>query len=243
MSWQRVHFNIVALRTDLISQKFNTDFTPGYVVSWDDIFDDVQDALENTSEYEGKTERGDKCITVNTNYKADVVPAVVIGSADSDPIAIHSFKKANERKNYPRIHYANNVQKQSQTSGNYKPTVRMFKRWARNWFEGKNIAPSFYVECLVHRVPANCFTSDRALTFYLVGTYIIQNIVPLSVLKTVAGDKNVLTSGEWHPAKFRQFRVELRGAVRRASLALKATSVDEAQYYWKKAFNEWYKHK
>lgn len=123
--------DVVALRKSYYSTNF-TGTIGTNPISWNTIFQQVQDRLEASYYYSGKTERGDKCIKINTNFKADVIPAVRIGEVDDDPIAVYSFRESSERKNYPRDHYLRNTEKQARTSGNYKATVRMFKRWTRD---------------------------------------------------------------------------------------------------------------
>lgn len=230
--------DIVAVRKSLMSGVF-TSITPSFNnVTWDRIFQDVQDALASSRHYKGKTTRGDKCIKVSTNFSADVVPAVKIAMDGSDPIAIFSFRQGTERKNYPRVHYQNNVAKQARTSDAYKQTVRLFKRWARNWFAGTKIAPSFYVECLVHSVPDRLFAGDGAASFFMVGNHIVETISPSMKVLSVAGDKDILVSSEWDSARYATFRTTLTPAVTRVAQALKATSAERARTYWQQAFNE-----
>ena len=55
--------------------------------------------------------------------------------------------------NFPKVHYDNGAEKNSQTNGNYKPTVRMFKN-ARSYLINHNslspgAAPSYFIECLL----------------------------------------------------------------------------------------------
>lgn len=230
--------DIVAVRTSLTSSVFTNITSSTNSVSWNSIFQAVQDALELSRHYKGKTKRGDKCITVSTNFSADVVPAVKIATDGSDPIAIYSFRERTERKNYPRVHYQNNVAKQARTSDAYKQTVRLFKRWARNWFTATKIAPSFYVECLVHSVPDRLFTGDGAVSFFLVGNHIVENISPSATVLSVAGDKDILVSSEWDAARYATFRRTLGQAVTLVGLALKASSAQSARTYWQQAFNE-----
>jgi len=229
--------DIVALRKWTTSAVFNGPQS-GHSISWEQIFQEVQNALEASYHYRGKTHRGDKCIKVDTNFKADVIPAVRIGDVATDPIAVYSFREQSERKNSPRDHYANNVAKQTRTGGAYKPTVRMFKRWVRNWFPWTDTAPSFYVECLIHSVPDDQFDSDPAASFLLVGNYIVNQINRYSVILSVAGDKDILTSAEWDPSKFETFQAQLAMSVRLVALAFSATSSNEANRYWQLAFNE-----
>lgn len=207
-------------------------------ISWEQIFQEVQNALEASYHYAGKTECGDKCIRVNTVFKADVIPAVCIGTIEADPIAVYSFREGRERQNFPRDHFANNVTKQVRTGSAYKPVVRMFKRWASNWFSGTDSAPSFYIECLIHSVPDDKFVSDPAASFLLIGDYVRNQINRYSVIPSVAGDKDILLSSEWNPTLFEAFQAQLAISVQRVGLAFAATSNNEASHYWRQAFNE-----
>jgi hypothetical protein len=229
--------DVVALRKTYYSTHF-TGRVATNPVSWDTIFQEVHDRLEASYHYCGKTERGDKCIKVNTNFKADVIPAIRIGHLEDDPIAVYSFREGSERKNYPRDHYERNVDKQADTADNYKPTVRMFKRWIRNWFAGTDVAPSFYVECLIHSVRDNLFTSDPPATFLLVADHIVNKLTRNSVIMSVAGDKDILTDAEWVPTKFETFQAQLSRSLSLVSQAFNATSAWQAERLWREAFNE-----
>ncbi len=229
--------DVVALRKTYYSTHF-TGKPATNPVSWATIFQQVQDRLEASHHYRGKTERGDKCIKVNTNFKADVVPAICIGDVGDDPIAVYSFRERSERKNYPRDHYERNKEKQARTADNYKPTVRMFKRWTRNWFAGTDVAPSFYVECLIHCVPDSLFTGDPPATFLLVADHIVNKLTRISVIMSVAGDKDILTGAEWPPDKFETFQAQLSQSLGLVAQALNATSGWQAEQLWREAFNE-----
>lgn len=229
--------DVVALRKRTTSAVFTGQIAT-HPISWDQIFREVQEALEASHHYRGKTERGDKCIKVNTSFHADVIPAVRIGDVTTDPVAVYSFREGSERKNFPRIHYAQNVAKQAATAGAYKPTVRMFKQWVRNWFPWTDTAPSFYVECLIHSLPDDRFTPDPAATFLLVGDHVVNRLNRNSVIMSVAGDKDILQSAEWEPAKFETFQAQLANSVHLVALAFGASSSGEADQSWQQAFNE-----
>ncbi|MBM7846745.1 nucleotidyltransferase [Herpetosiphon giganteus] len=229
--------DIVALRKQTTSTHF-TGTVARYPITWDEIFQEIQSKLEGSYHYRGKTERSDKCITVNTNFKADVVPAIFISSDGLDPISIYSFRGLSERKNFPRVHYYNNIQKHARTSKVYKSLVRMFKRWTKNWFPHKKIAPSFYIECLIYNVPDENFVSDRAVSLSLIGNYIINNYTRNSIIMSVANDKDILTNQEWNPDNFEVFQTQLKASVSKIDRALKATSLVEARRLWLEAFNE-----
>ena len=68
--------------------------------------------------------------------------------------------------NYPKVHYDNGVNKNQnfRTSANYKSTVRIFRNMKANLvLSGKidsNLAPSYFVECLVYNGNDNCFTQN-----------------------------------------------------------------------------------
>jgi hypothetical protein len=73
--------------------------------------------------------------------------------------------------NYPKIHYDNGVTKNSRpgTNGWYKPTVRLFKN-ARTYLVDRgrisaDLAPSYFLECLLYNVPNDRFGSSFQDTF------------------------------------------------------------------------------
>jgi hypothetical protein len=65
--------------------------------------------------------------------------------------------------NFPKPHYDNGVRKQSanSTNGWYKPTVRVFKNARTYMVEqgllGDEVAPSYFLECLLYNVPDSRF--------------------------------------------------------------------------------------
>ncbi len=84
--------------------------------------------------------------------------------------------------NFPKVHYDNGAEKNSQTSGNYKPTVRMFKN-ARSHLINCNslltgVAPSYFIECLLYNVPSQKIVTNPQDTFINVLKYL--NNVDLS---------------------------------------------------------------
>jgi len=207
-------------------------------VSWRDIFAEVQQKLEGTREYRGRTSSEDKCITVTTQFRADVVPAVKIGEVESDPISIYSWRAGSERKNFPRTHYNNGIVKQSATSDRYKETVRMFKRWAAQNFADPNPAPSFYLECLVYNFHVSAFLPDPAERF----AYILRTIIGLNysaqTIGTVAGDKDIFSAGEWKQEDFERVRAAMTVTLANVERALTATNEADARRLWLRAFQE-----
>lgn len=213
---------------------------PAYPVSWDEIFSRVERALNSHWRFTGRVSRGDKCVKVATDLALDVVPAIYRHDPDTDPIEVYSFREGSRRDNYPRDHWRNGVAKNnaSRTNGAFKPTVRLFKRWARNVLSDPKVAPSFYIECAVQHVLDAKFNAYLPLSFVAVGLYLIQDVTRNTVVYSVAGDKDILVSTEWRPDRFERFQRELTPSVIAAGEALSATPATEANRLWRKAFGE-----
>ena len=97
------------------------------------------------------------------------------------------------------------------------------------------MAPSFYVECAVHKVADSKFDTYLPLSFAQVGLEICS-WSRSTVILTVAGDKDILVSSEWQPARFEAFQAKLLRDVDYVVRAMKATSAQEANRLWKYAF-------
>lgn len=213
---------------------------PSNPVSWDEIFGRVERALDSHWRFAGRVSRGDKCVKVDTDLALDVVPAIYRQHPNYDPVEVYSFREASRRDNYPRLHWENGVDKNSEerTDGTFKPTVRLFKRWARNVLSEPKLAPSFYIECAVHHVPDDRFRDYLPLSFVTVGLYLIKKVTRNTVVQSVAGDKDILVPEEWHPDRFEQFQRQLIDSVFAASQTFEASTSTEANRLWREAFGE-----
>lgn len=220
--------DIVALRKYSSAPQSHDDWL------WD--FNQIVKTLRGSWRVSGTVKRGDKCVKVeSTRVKADVVPSLNSGDWKKDPTLIYSIRECSDRMNYPRRHYRNGVKKQEATNDNYKATVRLFKRWIRQY--PSLFAPSFYIESAVHSVSDVWFDSYLPRSFKDVARRICQ--YPTSkVLYTVAGDKDILVSSEWPPSDFVKFQKELRTDSDLVSSAMSATTVSEANRLWKLAFGD-----
>jgi hypothetical protein len=58
------------------------------------------------------------------------------------------------------------------------------------------------------------------------------------VIKSVAGDKDILVRDEWHPDKFEAFQTALKPDLQRVVKAMQASTTQEANRLWKLAFGE-----
>ena len=232
--------DIVAVRESTYSST-HSDLVFTEKISWDSIFSEIEDKLNNQSLYEWTVERADKCIEVRTpTFKADVVPAVrVHQDTETDPVVIYSFKATEERMNSPRTHYLNGVLKHAMTNQNYKPMVRMFKNWVVNHFVDSDVVSSYQMESLVHSAPDECFSSDHVHSFILIGAHIIKllkqrDVIPL-VINSVCGSEDITKN--WDIGNRQLFRDTLSESLIHAIDAYQAPSVPVAERYWSNAFN------
>lgn len=232
--------DIVAVRRTVVSTVFSTE-RYSTIVPWEDLFGRIERALNATTRFRGKVTRGDKCVKVEETWSADVIPAVRIRpTADEDPIAVFSFRESKERQNWPRVHYNNGVAKQKATDGRFKPMVRMLKNWVANHWPDSNVAPSFYVECVVSNVEDSQFLGDPAECFFMVGRWIVKSLPVASTTKimSVARDKDILVGTEWSFAQYGTFYRQLDHSTGILAKALSATSGAEATRLWHLVFNE-----
>ena len=150
----------------------------------------------------------------NSNYvPADIVPCGCYKSAVIGSQLGTILYDSNSRKffvNYPKQHYENGVLKSQQTNGNFKKTVRMFKN-ARNYavreglLRNEEIAPSYFLECLIYNVPNRCFNGNEEDIFYNAARWLLQNTHIFSNMKCQNGiqklfgydDNNMLTYNKW----------------------------------------------
>jgi len=145
-----------------------------------------------------KVREGRKSLKVQTSYlPADVVVCIQYRKYPpfprnaNDYVEGMTFYVPSENRwvvNYPKLHYENGVKKQSRTNDWYKKTVRLFKN-ARTYLvdSGKisrDLAPSYFLECLLYNVPDNMFGGSFQNTFYNVvdwfsranlGQFVCQN--------------------------------------------------------------------
>lgn len=203
---------------------------------WNWLFNRVASILRSSPNVTGSVTIGDKCVKLVGALRADIVPAISVSTySSSDPLYIYSRQMWEERPNYPRTHYDNGVKKQKATADTFKATVRLFKRWARQYPDLN--APSFYIECAVHSVENDSFDDYLPISFVAVALK-ISRYTRYSVIKSVAGDKDILTADEWPPDDFERFQQKLLSDTKLILRAMQADSQVEADRLWKLAFGE-----
>lgn len=208
--------------------------SPESAERWEWLFNHIASILRKTSLVSGNVSLGDKCVKLSGSLKADIVPAISrTHYSSTDPIKVYSRKERHERDNFPRTHYSNGVKKQAATSDMYKPTVRLFKRWVRQY---PNLtAPSFYIECAVHSVRNSAFDTYLPLSFTSVAVELL-GYTNMTRIPSVAGDKDILVSSEWAPSDFASFQARLTGDVQYVLRAMQAPTTAEADRLWRLAF-------
>jgi len=205
---------------------------------WARLFNTIADKLRSSYRISGAVSLGDKCVKLKgTSLNADIVPAAAMGDFGSDPIAIWSRRQQAQRPNSPRTHYDNGVKKQRRTNDKYKATVRLFKRWVRQYAGYADFGPSFYIECAVHQVADSNFSTYLPGSFLQVGREICSWSRYVRI-NSVAGDKDILVPTEWSPEKFETFKSRLTTDLGLVAGAITVYSSSEADRLWKRAFGE-----
>ncbi|MEU6723166.1 nucleotidyltransferase [Nonomuraea wenchangensis] len=211
-------------------------YSPESHERWEWLFNHIAYILRRTSLVSGQVTIGDKCVKLDGGLKADIVPAISRTAYSSvDPIKVYSRRQRLERDNYPRTHYENGVKKQAATGDSYKSTVRLFKRWIRQY--PTLTAPSFYIECAVHSIENSSFNTYLPLSFASVSVELLK-YRETSIISSVAGDKDILVSAEWAPGHFVAFQQALRRDLPLVTGALEASTTYEADRLWRSAFGD-----
>jgi hypothetical protein len=155
---------------------------------WKEFKSDVLKALRNHYQDSSKVSEGKKALKVTTSYlRADVVVCLQYRKypdrprSKADFIEGMTFWVPSESRwviNYPKLHYKNGVKKNQDTNERYKPTVRMFKN-ARTYLVDRRVippdlAPSYFLECLLYNVPNDKFGPNLQSRFREVITWLLE---------------------------------------------------------------------
>jgi hypothetical protein len=219
--------------TDRQKQAYHEKYSPASK-SLDDFHQHVLEALRaqySSGPFEpDRVEQGDKCIKVDTGYlDTDVVVCqtyrnyVESEGTDPDKFYFHpgiTFQTQSGKRivNYPKVHYKRGTRKHQNTSERFKPMVRCFKNARSHLVEKgeipEDLAPSYFIECLVHNTPDRCFKSSYRDSFEAIIDH--HQGSNLSGMRTQDGILPMFGSDE------------TQWSLRKASLTLKA---------WKKLLN------
>ena len=153
--------------------------------SWNDFRREALKALE-TGFGTALVGQGNKSIKLKANpprLSADVVVCMEYRKYTSynsyaPGIAFYALQDKRWVVNYPKLHYDNGAQKSKHTWDRYKRTVRMFKS-ARNRLEdsnliGSNLAPSYFLKCLLYNAPDGAYQSGFQDTYCSIVNWLNQ---------------------------------------------------------------------
>ncbi len=152
---------------------------------WNDFRRETLKALE-AGFGRGMVSQGNKSIKLRADpprLAADVVVCMEYRRYTSrhscvQGITFYALRDKRWIVNYPKEHYKNGAAKSSRTWDRYKRTVRMFKN-ARNHLEsvgtiGTNLAPSYFVECLLYNAPDSAFRYSFQDTYCAIVNWMMQ---------------------------------------------------------------------
>lgn len=147
---------------------------------------------------------------------------------DADIVVCQKYKPENGREamwfrsesgqeisNYPQMHYQRGADKNQATDGNYRKTVRMFKRARQNLVHkgriSKEDAPSYFVACLLSNVPNQAFVDDPQERYVRVVNYLYEHRDDLTSFTAQHGQHEMFgrDSTRWNQRDARRFINEL----------------------------------
>lgn len=149
---------------------------------WKNFRADVVAALRNYFGPATVDDTGNKSIKVigNSNrLPADVVACMqyrkykhfssINNQSYVEGMLFYTLREGRKVINYPKVHYQNGTEKNGKTDSRYKPTIRVFKN-ARTHLVNKGkiikeLAPSYFLECLLYNVPDVKFDTNHQDTF------------------------------------------------------------------------------
>jgi hypothetical protein len=210
---------------------------PNY--DWEQLFAWLHSHISKDPRYAGKVSIRDKCLTIDTGVNVDIVPAIHDGDPDRDPIWICSRSASAERRNWPREHFSTCTGKNARTDGMFKRSVRLMKRWARCHFGGTKVAPSYYIESLLHSLPDEAFCPSLAVSFCTVADAVrsAHGFSGWTSVDRAGGEGDLLAADEWGNDEFLAFRKRLYESREHAAVALSESDVQRAKAAWRRAFN------
>lgn len=150
---------------------FQSSYTGSASYTYDNFKSDVLHTLQNS--FGSDVEVGTKAIKVKargSRRSTDIIAALEFRRYQSFPSLLRQrydsgicfYPTAGGRiVNYPKQHGQNCTSKHQSTSEWFKPTVRLFKnirgRLVEEGVIGEDIAPSYFLECMLYNVPSANF--------------------------------------------------------------------------------------
>ena len=179
-------FNYDATPLSQYEQEALASSFPPAAYNWNDFRRETLKALESGFGKE-MVAQGNKSIKLKADpprLAADVVVCLTHREYNSfnsyvEGITFWALRDKRWIVNYPNEHYKNSAAKSARTWDRYKRTVRMFKN-ARNHLESSgrissDLAPSYFVECLLHNAPDSEFQYGFQGTYCSIVNWMVQS--------------------------------------------------------------------
>jgi len=210
-------------------QQLHESLFPPATYLWSDLRDDVLAALRSHYGYDA-VRLGKKSIKVETSLgrrTSDVVPAMQFRRyatfIDQNNCTAHwgiqFFDSSNNPiVNYPKYHKERGEEKnqEARTRGQYKATIRLFKNFRNHLVDNGSIAdgvaPSYFIECVLHNIPDNLFRGDFTDTVPAILNYLLNT--PYAGFLCQNGVVRLIGSGstQWPENNFATFVLAARNA-------------------------------
>lgn len=216
---------------------------PGRSYSRNDIFSIIAKAIRSSNLYKDKVTYtpASKCIKVMTTVRLDVLPVVRCkGHTDVqyEPIVMYHPDYDGWIKTYARYHRNHCSEKNAITDGNFIPLTKIFKHLRDNT-QGlsSEVAPSFYIECLLYDIDNEKYSNPLVLAIVKVLGEIALNYTPDSVFTNGLGspcsDRQIFSSLEWTRENYIVFHEQVINWTKIAIEALEQEDKEEAITKWK----------
>ncbi len=239
---------------DIVVLCTNLHYPPssGPARSWsrDEIFSTVAGAIKSNSLYKDKVkyDSRSKCIKVETSVGLDVLPVVRSqGHHDVryEPVFMYHPDYGKWVETYARYHQEYCSEKNKYSNGNFIPMIKITKH-LRDSTSGlsSDIAPSFYIECLLYDIDNGKYSNTLALSIVEVLVAVAMNYAPDSIYKiglnSPCGDRQILSLKEWAQADYEVFYKHTIAWAKLAIEALKENDREKAITKWKRLLGDAY---
>ena len=156
------------------------EFNASWLFSYQEFFQYRQSVMNAIATRGRKSvSGGNKSIKVaNSPLNADVVVCQRASNGSNECIRFFS-QDGQSIVNYPQQHFDNGAKKNKTNGEKYKPTIRIFKNmreWlVKNRWIDSDLAPSYFVECLLFNVPDGYFNGRFEQTVPSIIDWLKQN--------------------------------------------------------------------
>ena len=158
---------------------------------WTNFRADVICALRNYFGYSAVNDTGNKSLKVvgNSNrLPADVVACIQYRKYKAfmslndqsyvEGMEFYTLREGRRVVNFPKVHYQNGTEKNGRTFNRFKQTIRIFKNARTNLVThgiiNQELAPSYFLECLLYNVPDSNFSFNHQDTYCSVINWLLN---------------------------------------------------------------------